>query len=137
MKIEIVEFYPLHKLVRKKKSDYLGTLHIFIEDFEIDIRGIMVIIMSNGNWFFQLPSVKTLDEDGKKVSFPVFSFLDYSKQRSILDFCHKKCIRYIQENFSDYLKKVGRQAALKRKKTNVWSLVWLLIGVLLQRLVLL
>lgn len=96
MKIEIVEFYPTEL---KGKKTYQGTLHIYLIDHEIDIRGIAVF-KDKKKWFFQLPRKWEIDKDsGEKVFFPIFSFTSTQKNQEILDFLHKNAIKYIQENF--------------------------------------
>lgn len=71
MKIEFVEFYPYHS---KKVYIIHGSLHVYIIDWKLDIRGVYVRITNNKFWF-RLPHLSSVDaETGSFVGFPVISF---------------------------------------------------------------
>jgi len=85
MKFEMVGFYPSEN----KKSKLLGTLHIYIIDIELDVRGIQVF----GNlktMFFQLPHFMAFD-DGQKVRYPHIRFTNNEKQKELMNFLHTVC----------------------------------------------
>lgn len=90
MKIEIVEFYP----IKEEKNITTGTLHIYLCDYDIDLRGVFVS-RKNNNWFFKLP-VKSAMEGGEKVQYPVFSFTNRDKYRELIDELRKEGIAYIK-----------------------------------------
>jgi len=97
MKIEIVEFYP-HRPHKKYKLS--GSLHIYLCDLDIDLRGVLVRNTKPDRWLFFLPTLKEYDpEEKKKITFPVFNFTDRAKNREIIDALHKQGIPYIKENF--------------------------------------
>ena len=81
MKIELVEFYPLEE---KKEKRYLkGTLHIFLADFGIDIRGILFIFRKD-KVMMRFPYRSALDPDTKQfVQYPIFNFVDIKKSQEL------------------------------------------------------
>lgn len=96
-KIEVVEFYP--KPPSLKAKNLLGTMHVFLEEEKIDIRGIAVIKKKN-NWAFLWPSFKGYDPDTQKeIRYPVFQFIDHEKQKAFTQEIKRKGMEYIKENF--------------------------------------
>lgn len=89
MNIEIVEFYPI------KDKKFIGTLHIYIIDYNLDVRGIKVFRMKK-NYFFQMPGMTTIDENGKKVFYPYISFIDENTKKSLIDQIIKKGSKYVK-----------------------------------------
>ena len=73
MKIEIVDFYPFE---RSSKNN-IGTMHIYVIDLDMDIRGIQVIRNKNAYLFF-LPK-KIAFEGDKKVWYPIINFTNNAK----------------------------------------------------------
>jgi hypothetical protein len=102
MKIEIIGFYP-----NKNKNPKIlsGTMHIYLIDHDIDVRGIFVI--KNGKkWQFRLPYVPGYDEEEKKpVRYPTFSFCDPAK--------NKEMIRYLRDNGPEFILKQMAEAKKK------------------------
>lgn len=96
MRIEIVEYYP----AKYKKVPYdTGTLHVYLCDIDIDIRGIGVLLNSLG-WFINMPFFTGYDEDKKKpVRYPIFNFTDPNKQRELVALIREEGVKYITENF--------------------------------------
>ena len=95
MEIEIVEFYP----IKQEKWLTTGTLHVYIIDLGIDIRGIYVkkeIKKGKISWFFQEP-FRFFQDDDKKIKVPFFSFMDKKKQREFISQIRKKGIKYISK----------------------------------------
>ena len=81
MKIEIVEFYESER--DDAKGRLRGTLHVYITDLALDLRGIGVI-RNKDVWHFNLPGRVTLDkETQEKVFYPYFSFLDREKNAEL------------------------------------------------------
>lgn len=96
MNIEIVEFYIIEK--NDKKKTLLGTVHIFIVDEGIDLRGIFVKLFNN-KWIIHLPGRKAIDSDtGEEVRYPVFSYLDQEKNKKLINAIREKAIEYVKEN---------------------------------------
>ena len=102
MEIEVVEFYPY----KREGSSFSGSLHVYIVDLCIDLRGIFVsydkkrVRPTNHTWIFRLPSKKTFSEsDKKEVFYPVFQFSDKKKNLELLKEIRKQGKPYIQKNY--------------------------------------
>lgn len=90
MKIEFVEFYPIET---KKKSNLLGTVHLYLIEEEMDLRGILVFKAPKG-YFYKLPHFKTFDlEEKKMVFYPHVRFTNEEK--------HKELVSFLQKDVSD------------------------------------
>lgn len=90
MNIEFVEFYPLKRREKNKKTrSVLGTVHVKIIDDEIDLRGIVAKKAGKGI-FFQFPHFQTVDiETDEPVSYPYLRFSNPEKQKALMDFLHQ------------------------------------------------
>ena len=96
MEVKIVNFYCKEK--DDSKGVLIGSLHAFIEDLNIDLRGIMVK-KANNNWFFGLPQGVGLDaKTGKKVRYPIISFSDKQKTIDLRKSISQKGKDYIIKN---------------------------------------
>ena len=87
MKFEFVEFYPI-TMQEKKKSGKLciGTLHIYVIDIQMDIRGIRVNRWKN-KIYFHMPTFSSYDQEtGEKVRYPIIWFNETSTQKDLLEF---------------------------------------------------
>jgi len=83
MNVEIVDFYPC--IAIKKHSVIVGTIHVYLKDFDIDLRGIRVINLKN-RYSIQLRCDCTTDtEDGSKVRYPIFSFQNKETGKDLMD----------------------------------------------------
>lgn len=88
MKFELVEFYPATE--PKFKKNFLGTVHIYAIDCELDIRGILVTKHGN-SMFFNLPHFKAVDsETGAKVRYPLIRWTKEATHKEMMDFLHKE-----------------------------------------------
>ena len=97
MKIEIVEFYPI--FIDDEKKRMTGSLHIYLIDLDIDIRGIYVI-RNKSRILLHMPYKNVLDHETKQfVRFPIFSFTDNKKNISIKKEILKQAREYIIKNF--------------------------------------
>lgn len=77
MKVEIKAFY---KYVDQKENDLAGSLHIFLPDVCIHLRGVL-IFRKKWKWILVFPQKKIIDQITKKwVTYPIFSFDDREKQ---------------------------------------------------------
>lgn len=99
MEIEVIEFYPIEDnviRVRKQKKTE-GTLHVYLPEHDIDIRGILVKKTGN-NWFFVLPFRECFDTETKKfVRYPTFGFANKTKNLALIASIRRESIKYIQE----------------------------------------
>ena len=91
MKIEVIEFYPNDK----KDSKVLGSMHVYVEDLDLDIRGIL-FIKHKDKWIVRMPHKRYID-DGKTKMFPVVAFTNRVKMEEMLDQIKEKGIKYIEE----------------------------------------
>lgn len=100
MKIEIQEFFPVKP--RNKSHDLSGTLSVYVIDYDLDIRGI-VVSRYKGKYFIQLPSKPAFDEDGKqkvengrKMRYPTVTFVSKDKQDALMQEIRKKAPEFIE-----------------------------------------
>lgn len=98
MKIELVEFYPYNpKFAIKHHKNTLGTIHIYLIEEEMDIRGILVCKAGKGI-FFNLPHYTAIDEEtGKPVRYPHIRFTNDSKHKALMDFLHNEVKPIVRE----------------------------------------
>lgn len=90
MKYEFVEFYRSQIRKRNNKDFYAGTVHVYVIDFAMDIRGIAVIV-NKKNVHFCMPSYKAIDPDTKKeVKYPIISFTTTVAPPGLIDFLRKE-----------------------------------------------
>lgn len=115
MNVEIVEFYPFPK---KEKSLFIGTIHVYMTDKKIDIRGISVIKKKKKFWF-QMPMLRAIDE-GKVVFFPVLEFLEANEKKEFFKILMTEGKKYIMENyFPDEFKKVPFKHRVQSRQFNI------------------
>jgi hypothetical protein len=97
MNIEIVDFFP--NTVQKQKNKICGTMHVYLADLEVDIRGICVHFTLNGSLFIGMPGAFGIDQEtGKKVRYPTFSFTSQQKRKELMQTIKIKAREYIQKN---------------------------------------
>jgi hypothetical protein len=95
MNIEIVECYQLFET---NKKSFSGTVHVYLIDYGIDLRGVFITQYKN-KWIVKLPSRTGIDPDTKKeISYPIFSFVDREKTKKMIDDIKNKASKYIEEN---------------------------------------
>ena len=93
MNIEIVEFYPLER--DDKKQTLKGSLHVYLIDLGVDLRGVFVNKKKN-SWFLSPPHMFGKDpETGEKVRFPVFSYVNQEKEKELKKGIREKGREYI------------------------------------------
>ena len=101
MNLEIVEFY-LDK--RDDAKQFLqGTLHVYLADFGIDLRGVFVMKKKNF-WRFAIPHKKTIDPNtNKSVLYPIISFIDFKICDALMAEIRERGKEYIIANFLNTL----------------------------------
>ena len=115
MNIEIVGFYPL--VFDKKKPFLEGTLHIYIIDLDIDIRGIYVINQKK-RWIFRMPHKRTIDSDTKEsVGYPIFSFTNAERNAFLLKAIINQGSIFMDKHKKD-LDKIKKKAAKSSKESS-------------------
>lgn len=89
MKIEFVEFYPSQNVLENKvsnKNNFLGTVHIYLIDEEMDIRGISVF-KTGASLYFGFPYFNGIDPETKeKTRYPHVRFVNEKKQKEMITF---------------------------------------------------
>lgn len=117
--LEIVEFYEKEKTDKK----ITGTLHIYLIEEEIDIRGINVLI-HKGKYFFFVPLKKDVDENGQTVFYPVFHYANQNKADKFKEELKRLGVEFLENNYPDIRKfykndlpKTYVEGHLKKKET--------------------
>jgi hypothetical protein len=94
MNIEIVGFY----LNLDKRKKIFGTFHVYLIDFDIDLRGIPVF-KGKAGYIIHFPHSTGIDEETKKpVRYPIFSFSDPEKHKELLGDIRQKGMDYLKNN---------------------------------------
>lgn len=97
MNLEVVEFYPSE--VNGKSQTYRGTMHVYLIDLGIDIRGINVKGNKN-RVYINLPWKNARDKDTNElVRFPVFDYTDKEKSKLFKKSLFEACQKYVKEEF--------------------------------------
>jgi len=95
MKVEIVEFYEEER--DDSKQFLRGSLHVFLPELNIDIRGCSVSKKKNW-WHITLPFRKGFDQEKAEfVRYPVFSFLDRAKNEEFIREVRREGRLYVEE----------------------------------------
>ena len=94
MDIEVVAFYPhAHDETRQTLS---GTLHVYLVEHDIDLRGIFVSRRKD-SWFFSLPNRQAIDaETGETIRYPCITFKSRERQKELIDAIREKGRAYIE-----------------------------------------
>lgn len=104
MKFEIVEFYPL----KKEKKKIIGTVHLYIADWDMDLRGIRYMRnkSANGKVFnlFRLPEKRTIDEDGNLVRYPIICWPNPDIKRWIIEYLMNEGVAFINKRLKEGVK---------------------------------
>lgn len=79
MKIEIIEFYPRRTFNKK----FCGELHIYIEEWDMDIRGVGVYALNKG-FYIQLPQFKG-EKDGEACWYPIVDFANKTTHQAFIN----------------------------------------------------
>ena len=98
MNLEIVEFYPIE--IDQAKGNLNGTLHIFLSDIGVDLRGILVSKRKE-YWNFTLPFRKTFTSDTEVTRYPTFSFRDREKTNQLLQLIRQEGRKFVERRLTD------------------------------------
>lgn len=102
MKFEFVEFYE--PTDEKAPKNFVGTVHIYAIDCQLDIRGIWVTQKGKAT-FFNLPHFKAIDQEtGKEVRYPLIRWTNEETQKEMLDFLHREVKPLVLERLKAKLK---------------------------------
>jgi len=88
MKFEFVEFYPVSKRLGGMPKDTIGTVHLYVIDCQLDVRGIYVTKRGK-SLFFSFPHFRTIDpETNEMVMYPHLRWQDEKIQKAMINFLH-------------------------------------------------
>jgi hypothetical protein len=92
MKFEFVEFYLWNK--KTKSKTIVGTVHIYVIDCELDIRGIRVFKSTRGVLFLPPYEICKDHEDvtggQKMVRYPIVSWTNEKTQKEMIKFLNEE-----------------------------------------------
>lgn len=96
MDVEIIEVYP--DTIERAKGFCKGTLHMYIADLDLDIRGAFFFYKA-GNCFVRMPGKKGYDQDTDSwVRYPCVGFTNREKTKKLLEVASQLAKVYIEEN---------------------------------------
>ena len=108
MQIDIVNFY---ETLREDGNQFLqGTLHVYLADLGIDLRGIFVS-KKKECWYFSLPSRRAQDVEGRLIHYPITSYRDREKTNQLMQIVKEKGRSFIEE----YLKNNPQQQEAEKE----------------------
>ena len=93
MKVELIEFY---QDTQKKKNEITGTAHVYIEDFDLDVRGIYVRKTGNQLWISK-PTQKYIDENQKSCKYPIIDFANRNTDREFIKHVRNELQKYFRK----------------------------------------
>jgi hypothetical protein len=102
MKIEFVDYYEIKN---DEKKGACGTAHVFLPDYNMDIRGIGVRYVKEKIYVI-FPYKFAIDEDGERIMYPIINFIDDETNK---DF--KKTVKLL---LSDHIKKLYAEKKPKK-----------------------
>ena len=114
MNIEIVEFYknPIYK-----KGSYIGTLHVYLTDFDMDLRGIK-LFSKKGYIHINLPTGKTKDTDGTWVMYTFISFTNKERCRELVSVIREAIPKFMKEWFKENPGEKKLKGAFQKKSSQ-------------------
>lgn len=101
MNIEVVDFYQQSNsgTAHRPHTNFIGTLHIYICDLDIDLRGLPVF-KKGKRIFIQMPTKMGIDPDTKEqVKYPTFNFANHNKQKEFVSAIVKVGVPFIQKKY--------------------------------------
>jgi hypothetical protein len=115
VRIEFVEFYPFQDWTKMQPRKPLGTVHVYLIEEELDIRGILVF--RNGDrYLYVFPHFCAFDiETGKRERYPHLRFTNQAKHDALLGFLKTEVGSIIKKRFEeDSNSKPKSKHAIKR-----------------------
>lgn len=95
MKLEIVEFYPAETVDAKKR--FVGTLHVYLTDLGLDIRGIAVFKFKK-SLFIKMPGRSYIDSETKeKKDYPILSFMKKADSDDFMEQLIRLGVEFVQK----------------------------------------
>lgn len=92
-KIEVVAHYPRERKKKKAFVEEKGTIHLYIENLDLDLRGIFYVIKGKKTWIY-FPDRKGKDDNGNICNFTVYNFTSHQRQKSFIQAIHKAIQRF-------------------------------------------
>ncbi len=93
--IELVEFYP--QFCSEDKLNLEGSIHIYIQKFDMDIRGIQ-LLGKKGVLHVYLPFRTGIDYDTKElIRYPLIEFTDVESKKHLIEEARELAVEYLKE----------------------------------------
>jgi hypothetical protein len=118
MMIEIVNFYPNFR--NDNKQLLQGTLHVYLVDLEIDLRGIFVS-KKKDFWYFSLPMKIALESDKNTVKYPVISFRNLNKTNQLLQIIKEKGKPFVDDFLKTNPQPIESQKSISFDQAEVYQ----------------
>lgn len=100
---DVINIFPKH--VKKETLCYIGSAHIYINELDIDIRGVYFRKKKDAYWVL-LPTKKTIDQNTNKlIEFPVMQFASKERNNKFKEDIKKALITYAKNNEEELFKK--------------------------------
>lgn len=99
MKIELIEFYPIE--FQPAKNNIKGTLHVYLCDENMDLRGVYISKKKN-TWYVHLPTSKGVDDKGNEVRFPIINFLDDNKNKELIKTIKEQAKNFVENYINEF-----------------------------------
>lgn len=96
--IEIIDFFTIKN--DPERSFLSGTLHIYLTNLQLDIRGIY-LRKDHKKWIIAMPyfTANNIDPDADPtVKYPIINFVDHEKNRILRRILKKKAKEYVRKN---------------------------------------
>jgi hypothetical protein len=91
----VVDYYPY----KSKGREIQGSLHVYLIDFKMDLRGIWVR-RKGRSWRFTMPTKVTTDwETQKEVRFPIIDFTEPQMNKDLLKSIIEEGRKFIEEKY--------------------------------------
>lgn len=118
MKVEIVEFYP-RNWKQTNGTKIIGTLHVYLQDFDIDIRGVKVVGRKYG-YKIRLPHTGSISHETKKrIVYPIVSFGNQQTTKDLESLIKQQCSEFIDQWFKGHPEeKASKNEWLYKPKNN-------------------
>lgn len=94
--IDLIEVYSYG--FNKEKKFETGSVHIYVEDFDLDIRGLEYVRKSKTKVRVRMPTRKGKDKtNGNVVLFPLLDFANRDTKKLFLNTCRKAIEEFFKE----------------------------------------